>query len=581
MDKFNLIDEDWIPVVPATARTSVLKSIREVLTNGRQYKRIEDPSPLVVISLHRLLLAVLHRALQGPIDAQDNANWFSNGFDDTAIQNYLGKYQPNFYLFDNDRPFFQVTGDFKAHKTKSPTKARKGNVDGEEAKEPERLTWARLAPEISSGNNKVWFDHTTDENAGVIDAPFLARALVSNQGFDVVSSKTDFVNLRKAFGAAPAYTLVLGNNLHETLCLNLVPYDSESYKADKAVFWEQSEKEVPTVEYMRTASQQERPITGIAHLHSLYNRSVRLLFEEALGGVRYVEYASAELYRRDKNFIDPMIGTVGDKQTEVRFDTEKAFWRDFSALVPQSSTRPRDVAPKVIGYAQSVLMLMPKPQRNRRIQLLVAGQVAGTSKLEMWRAEEYELPEKLISDQTLRSVLDRSLTHAEDVGKVLRRAAFQLLVRLEPELKSRPLEGKKSIATLWNNGRPKTKLQDESALTNRLLNQVAGLPVSKLYWSALETRFSTWLVSLEELMPEQADLEWPRNVYQAARNAWNKTCGVVGQGADIHQAISEAEYAPIFYERDPQGRIFRRSLRSYLWFINPDKKESEQESEEV
>ena len=67
MSRFNLIDEKWIPVrFPDGSRDEL--GIRDTLLRSREIAAIEDPSPLVVAALHRFLLAVLYRALEGPTD---------------------------------------------------------------------------------------------------------------------------------------------------------------------------------------------------------------------------------------------------------------------------------------------------------------------------------------------------------------------------------------------------------------------------------------------------------------------------------------------------------------------------------
>lgn len=57
MSRFNLIDEQWIPVrFPDGSRAEM--GIQDALLRAREIASIEDPSPLVVAALHRFLLAV-------------------------------------------------------------------------------------------------------------------------------------------------------------------------------------------------------------------------------------------------------------------------------------------------------------------------------------------------------------------------------------------------------------------------------------------------------------------------------------------------------------------------------------------
>lgn len=56
---FNLLQDPWIPVRPAPGGPVREVGLRELLLNGRAYGRIDDPSPLVSVTL-------LHQALNGP-----------------------------------------------------------------------------------------------------------------------------------------------------------------------------------------------------------------------------------------------------------------------------------------------------------------------------------------------------------------------------------------------------------------------------------------------------------------------------------------------------------------------------------
>ena len=67
MSRFNLIDEKWIPVRFPDGTHDEL-GVRYTLLRSSEIAAIKAPSPLVVAALHRFLLAVLYRALEGPTD---------------------------------------------------------------------------------------------------------------------------------------------------------------------------------------------------------------------------------------------------------------------------------------------------------------------------------------------------------------------------------------------------------------------------------------------------------------------------------------------------------------------------------
>lgn len=107
MAKFNLIEEPWIPVLRNGKVEEV--GIREALVNAHTITRIETPFPLEEAALHRLLLAVLYRALppvEGKYDALDLLD--GGEFDRGSLEGYLEQYQDRFYLFHDTAPFLQI-----------------------------------------------------------------------------------------------------------------------------------------------------------------------------------------------------------------------------------------------------------------------------------------------------------------------------------------------------------------------------------------------------------------------------------------------------------------------------------------
>jgi CRISPR system Cascade subunit CasA len=65
MPSFNLIDEPFIPCLTLDGKSDEY-GLKHVLQEAHKIAEIRDGSPLVTMALHRLLLAILHRCLQGP-----------------------------------------------------------------------------------------------------------------------------------------------------------------------------------------------------------------------------------------------------------------------------------------------------------------------------------------------------------------------------------------------------------------------------------------------------------------------------------------------------------------------------------
>ena len=143
MSRFNLVDEEWIPVRFLDGSRGEM-GIRDVLLRAKEIAAIDDPSPLVVAALHRFLLAVLYRALEGPTDIDQAKKLFKEGIPGNKITAYLEKWRDRFLLFDEKYPFGQVP-------TFEPRKWR---------------AWTALAVECNADTAKVLFDHTSEEEPG-------------------------------------------------------------------------------------------------------------------------------------------------------------------------------------------------------------------------------------------------------------------------------------------------------------------------------------------------------------------------------------------------------------------------------
>ena len=151
MSRFNLIDEKWIPVrFPDGSRAEL--GIRDALLRAKEIAAIEDASPLVVASLHRLLLAILYRAWEGPTDVDQAKVLFRAGLPSDKITQYLDKWRNRFWLSDEQYPFYQVPS--------YEPKEKNGNKQWR--------SWTAIAAEHNADNAKVLFDHVDIGNAGFI-----------------------------------------------------------------------------------------------------------------------------------------------------------------------------------------------------------------------------------------------------------------------------------------------------------------------------------------------------------------------------------------------------------------------------
>ena len=246
MSRFNLIDEKWIPVrFPDGTRGEL--GIRDTLLRSGKIAAIEDPSPLVVAALHRFLLAVLYRALEGPTDIDQAKALFKAGFPSKKITAYLEKWRDRFWLFDETYPFGQIP-------TFEPKTWR---------------AWTVLAAEHNADNAKVLFDHVDVEAPGAISAAAATRWILATQTFSVSCGKSELSHTGTAPSATAAMVLPLGGNLQDTLLLSLVPQNREIIAADNPL-WERSPESVESLK-----AGVERRASGLADRYTWRIRAIR------------------------------------------------------------------------------------------------------------------------------------------------------------------------------------------------------------------------------------------------------------------------------------------------------------------
>ena len=505
-DPFNLLTEPWIPVRPIGAPGVRLVGIREALAQAREFTGIEDASPLQTVALYRLLLAVLHRALMGPKDPRDVVTWWKEGFPESALNAYFQSYGPRFELF-GEHPFMQVA-DLPLEGFKQ--------------------SWERLGAEVGGGNTTLLFNATrrTGHLPPALDPADAARRLLEHQTFALGGLTKKFTTAALgAPSATSAMILARGANLHETLCLNLVPY-TQGVKDDLPP-WERPEP--LTVQDIQTLypgkEKLAQPVQGVAQGYAWQGRSVRLEREDD-GRVRFLAYAEGVPPNLTAGWRDPMVAlrTLKDGTLyPMKLSPERLFWRDFEAVVPtharetyinaQEKARISPGSPPlVLEHATGVYRKLGRG--GTAIALMVFGQINDQGKIEMWRSESYELP-VAAQDDSLYQYIPEALDLAKETRDALSHAVRGLASRL-----------------LSAGGRDAHK-DDISKLAR-------SLGAEQLYWSSLEDPFREFLKTLG-VDADAALKGWDRALAKVAQAAWDAAKQSAGDDARAMRAKYESE----------------------------------------
>ena len=492
MSLYNLVDEKWIPVHFADGSRDEL-GIRDTLLRAKEISAIEDQSPLVIAALHRFLLAVLYRALEGPIDIDQARILFNEGLPGEKIVGYLKRWRERFWLFDEKYPVFQVQG-YEPKKKNGHSQWR---------------PWTAMAAEHNANNAKVLFDHVDIAKPGTIVTRKAACWLIACQTFSVGGGNSDFQYTKSGPSATSVLVLPVGANLHDTLLLSLVPENREVLKSDLPVW----EREPEPIESLKKGV--ERAISGFADLYSWRTRSVKFELRGEGKEVSGLAFASGTGCSSE-GYTDPMVAYRVDKKRgklPIQF-RDRGLWRDFDSLLPDSS----NLAPMVMGHAAN---LTQKCLHRFPRSVLALGQANSQAKIEYWRMERFVFPAALSGDRYIREDIRQILNDSEDAQKALWKACSYF------------------AKDLLSRGGRKIPNDDVSKF-------VQQMPVISWYWSTLEFRFYQ-IISEYSLDRDPDDIRflWIKSVKTTLWEAWElqRTSVFTGDAWSI-RALVKAE-API------------------------------------
>lgn len=483
MSRFNLIDEKWIPVRFPDGTYDEL-GIRDTLLRSSGIATIEASSPLVVASLHRFLLAVLYRALEGPTDIDQAKALFKAGLPGEKINAYLEKWRNRFWLFDEEYPFGQIP-------TFEPKTWR---------------AWTVLATEHNADYAKVLFDHVDIDAPGTISEAEATRWILATQTFSVSCGRSELSHTGTAPSAAVAMVLPIGCDLQDTLLLSLVTQNRE-VAGDDCPIWERPAESVESLK-----GGLKRGASGIADRYTWRIRSIRLEANDS-GRIGKLAFASGVRHSSEDRIDDPMLGyRINDKNGKqpIQF-RDRGIWRDFDSLLPDES----HLAPRVIEHSTALT-------RDHRLRfprsVMVLGQSNEDAKIKYWRMECFALPEALLEDRFIRSEIRELLTGAEDVQRTLCEACRSFARDLLSRGNRDP--GGKDI----------TKFVEQ-------------MPVNSWYWSALESRFQEILREYNiDTDSEDIRCQWLISVRDTLKAAWEQHRASVSTGdAWAIRALVKAE----------------------------------------
>jgi len=536
MGEFNLIDNDWIPCFDTFGSVRDY-SLRTVLHQARNISEMRDPSPIVSLSLHRLLLAILHRALQGPRTLLEWERCFNNGWHEKTTA-YLGDKDiyHRFFLLDDTRPFLQES------KLELKPEYRQSVSDSKYC--ADSIPLSSIARELSASRNPTLFDHTIDSPPVEFTHAQAARLVVAAQ-FYAMPDGSGYVTSPVTYGQN---VFVRGDNLFETLMYNLLIYN------DRRPVPSDLKEDKPSWERDDSRKEDSIPTGYLEYLTWPYRR-LRLISDNSLTYVLRNKYAPGINKEWQKDNPDPMLFYKMSEKSgyqPVRLLEERALWRDsfvLMGLVRDRYTHEPDFVNQLarLGSPEKVLQAL--------------GTCSSQNKIFFWRHESLPLPSCLLTEVEALEVVRRALQCANAVAKSLRVAVYFLVMQLMSPI-SNTKEKEADIAsdfTERNDRNPKKKKDPIGDLYK-------SLKPERLYWQKLENPFSNFI----QRIPEDKTLnknhcvvygcgcfpEWVNDVRVAAWDSFLVACDGIAESSEALKARARAE-----------GR-FNKNLNSILKFYS-------------
>ena len=357
--EFNLLHEKWIAVMKSDGETEEI-SLLDVFKRAHEFAGLAGELQTQDVAVLRLLLAVLHAVFgrrdvggeYSPISSSGEASpsearrrwknlWDMKRFPYGVIEEYLLEYEDRFWLFHPERPFYQT--------------ASLGERDAKDFFGP--FDVSKLNGVLLEGDNKArLFSLLSGEAKKTMSYSEAARWLLHFVAFAETFGKLEARNKTKG---APTLgvgwlgklglVVALGNNLFETLMLNLIFLPNGEKK-----LWDDEE---PVWERDQIIEEERNEIVFPTNLSELYTlQSRRVLYEREGGRVTKFRFVSGDFFLKEKALSEQM--TLWRETTKKanapkvfepkRHDPSKKIWRDFAALTVNDMMGGK--CPGVVGW---------------------------------------------------------------------------------------------------------------------------------------------------------------------------------------------------------------------------------------
>lgn len=509
--EFNLLDEPWIRVRDDSCQVHEV-SLTDALLHAHQYTSLSGELPTQDIVILRLMLAVLHTVFSR-VDADGNAAeledeeeaverwtdlWELGQLPEEPIREYLEKWHERFWLFHPERPFGQVAG--LAYGTQYGASKLNGEI-------------------LESGNKVRLFSSYFGEEKTALSYAQAARWLLYLNAFDDSSGKPKGTEKKEGDDKLQSIgvgwlgklgvVFANGENLFETLLLNLVMVNGNQVESKEKPLWESSS----------VCKEERRKIPlpdNLAELYTLQSRRISLERENDV--VTSYHLIGGDFFQEENAFIEPMTMWKIEKETTYKpqlHNYEKQMWRDFALLYDNRGNN------HIVGVIQWIQCIAERINLQMIQTSIVSVQyVKKKSSVENIFWDSLMVNKQLLIDigANWREKIKVEINRCEQLADAIRKLAGNLYLASG---------GTKGDAKSWD----KTFLKSRKSAS------------AQLYFR-LDMPFRRWLAGITPEDVDSADYETEERVF----SAWQKTAKTIAYSCAEELAMHAGDAAMVGHE---------------------------------
>ena len=404
-DQFNLIGEPWIDV---SMQNGSIESygIQEVLLKAHEFAELHDSSPLMKYGVYRFLIAFVSDAFNIRTTDDIEEMLELGRFDSKVLIPYFEKYFDRFFLFSENKPFYQ-------------------NPSLKESKKEKNIIEI-LQFFFPKGNNTILFYHKKQEEHA-FSPGICAKILCTLPAFGIAAGRGYKPSIN---GKPPWYVLVKGKNLFETIVLSCCGMSIEVNAGEGQVPWRLEDLA------QRETFHQVSTVQGLTWVPRYI-----LLIPSSAGRCTYSGKEANMLVSKiffeqgwsfEGNWVDPHVSYIITQKGPFTLQSKsgKKLWRDIGPLmlISDEESKVTFQNPKIISQFQ-LLKEEDSVSEDYSLTIEAYGLTTNQAKYLEWQEETLSIPLKILKNPQKSKQIQSAIDLANKVEYILKNSISEFSKR--------------------------------------------------------------------------------------------------------------------------------------------------------